>query len=782
MAREKYVGRSVPRVEDERLLRGEGAYVDDLHPAGCVEMAVLRSPHAHARIVSIDVEAARNAPGVHAVYTGAEAAAELKTITFDIAGMIPDTVRENIDVTNRVNPIPVLAHDRVVYVGQAVAVVVADDRYLAEDALELIDVEYEPLPAVVDPEAALAPDAPRVEAEWDSNVAITLRYSRGDADDAFAKAAHVVSETFRSHRQIASPIETRGTVALFDPDGNLRLWSSTQTPHQLRDFLVKFFDLSPDRVRVKAADVGGGFGPKGALYPEDLLCVHLARRIGRPVKWIEDRSEHFVATAHGREQLHRIELAADEDGRLLAVRDEIVHDAGAYNMLGLVVPHNSLSHLTGPYRVPSLEVSMQVVLTNTPVTAPYRGAGRPEAVFAMERAMDRLARTVGIDPGELRARNVIPAEELPYRTGIVYRDGKPQEFDSGDWPALLEGARKAAEDRPWREESTPERAIGIGYAAYTEGTGVGPFESAKAELVDGGRIRISTGSSPQGQSHRTTFAQIAADTLDVDMSVIEIVGGDTGAVHTGFGTYASRSAVVGGHAVVEAAEKLREQILLAAAGLLDREPAELELSDGAIRPAGGGDVLLPLAAVAGALTPYNPGRPAGMPARLSAEAHHRPKTVTWAAGVHAAVVAVDTRTGEVEILRYVVAHDCGRPLNPMIVDGQTRGGVMQGIGGALYEEIVYDESGQLRNGSFMDYLLPTVAEAPDIEMVHVDVPSPLNRLGIKGIGEGGAIGPGAAIANAVEDALRDRGVVIRSGPLSPSRVRDLLRDAARQPA
>jgi aerobic carbon-monoxide dehydrogenase large subunit len=772
---EPLIGQALPRVEDERLLRGAGRFVDDLHPTGCAEAAVLRSPHAHARIVALDCSAARSAPGVIAVIDGAEAAAHLPAMVFEVARMVPQAIRDSIGADVRVHPIPVLAHERVTYVGQAVAMVVAEDRYLAEDALELIDVEYAPLPAVVDPEEALAEHAPLVEPSWPDNVAIAFRCRKGDADAAFERADIVIEETFRSHRQVASPIETRGTLALIEADGTLRVWGSTQTPHQLRDFLAGSFGLPPDAVHVTAADVGGGFGPKGVIYPEDVLVVHAARRTGRPVKWIEDRAEHLAATTHGREQVHHIELAADGDGRLLAVRDRIVHNAGAYNALGLVVPHNSLTHLTGPYRVEALDVSMRVVLTNTGITAPYRGAGRPEAVFAMERAMDRLARAAELDPVELRARNLIGPDELPFATGIVYRDGKEQVFDSGDWPALLEGARAAIEAEPWRARASERRAIGIGYAAYTEGTGVGPFESARATLLTDGRVRVASGTSTQGQGHRTTLAQIAADALGAELAEIEIVSGDTAAIATGFGTIASRSIVVGGNAVHEAATALREQLLGAAAALLDRDAAALTLERGAIR--GASEPLLTLAELAGALSPYNPGRPAGLPAQLSAEVVYRPPTVTWAAGVHAAVVAVDVPTGVVEILRYVVAHDCGRPVNPTIVDGQVRGGVLQGIGGALYEELVYDETGQLRTGSFMDYLLPTAGEAPDVQMVHFDVPSPLNALGVKGLGEGGAIGPGAALANAVEDALAELGVVVRRGPLSPSRVRALIRES-----
>lgn len=774
------VGRAVPRVEDERLLRGQGRYVDDVDlPGGC-EAAFLRSSHAHARIVSIDVSAAREAPGVIGVWTGADLAEALEPMVFQIARIVPEPVRRSTGAVSRVHPMPAIPADRATYVGQPLAVVVAEDRYLAEDALELIDVELEPLPAVVDPEAALADDAPRVEPSWEDNVALSYRYTSGDVDAAFAAADVVIEEEFRSHRQAASPIETRGIVATVDGlDGTLAVTASTQTPHQLRDFLAGALGRAPETVRVRAADVGGGFGPKGAIHPEDLVIPYLATVTGRPVKWVEDRSEHFSATTHGRDQVHRIALAADRDGRILALRDRIVHNCGAYNTLGLVVPYNTLTHLLGPYAIPAVDVELRAVVTNTGVTAPYRGAGRPEAVFAMERALDRLARAAGIAPAELRARNLIAPDALPYRTGMVYRDGTEQVYDSGDYPELLKQARALVEHEPWQERAG-DRRVGIGYAAYVEGTGVGPFESADLSVTADGRVRVATGASSQGQSHRTTLGQIAADALGVPLEQIDVVGGDTAAVASGFGTIASRSLVVAGNAVARAGAELRERVLAAAAAVLDTAPDALTLRDGVVRPAAADadGPRLALAELVRALSPFNPRRPADAPTELRASAVHVPGPVTYAAGVHAAVVAVDPRSGFVEVLRYVVAHDCGRPVNPAIVDGQVIGGVMQGIGGALLEELVYDDNGQLRTGSFMDYLLPTAGEMPDFRLAHVDVPSPLNPLGVKGLGEGGAIGPPAAIANAVEDALAEHGVVIRSCPLTPARVRDMVRAAA----
>ena len=773
------IGRAVPRVEDERLLRGQGRYLDDLHLEGAAEAAFLRSAHAHARVVSLDTTAAQAHPGVLAVLDGVAAAAKLEPLIFDIARIVPETVQRSVNPMVRVHPMPVLALDRVTYVGQPLAMIVARDRYVAEDAMELIDVEFEILPAVVDAEAALEPDAALVEPSWGDNLAISFAFARGDVEAALAACDVVVEERFRSHRQSASPIETRGVVASVDPqDGTLLVWSSTQVPHMLRDLLARALRRDPDSIRVRAPDVGGAFGLKHSSYPEDVLVPLAALELGCPVKWVEDRAEHLAASTHGRDQVHQITIGASREGRILAVRDRVVMNAGAFNILGLVVPYNSFTHLLGPYAVDALDVEVRVAVTNTGIVAPYRGAGRPEAVFAMERAVDCLARRLEIDPVELRARNLIAPEAMPYDTGIVYRDGNQQIYDSGDYPQLLRSASELVHAERFAARRDERTRVGVGFAIYTEGTGVGPFESARVRVDATGRVSVYTGASSQGQGHRTTLAQIAAETLDVAIESIEVVGGDSAAVTHGFGTLASRTLVVAGNAVAEAAIVVREQLLDVASTMLDTPPQELELNEGMIRVRGRRDVTLTLGDVAAFLSPFNPERPPGAPGQLEAGAVYRPGPVTWAAGVHAAVVAVDVTTGALELLRFVIAHDCGRVVNPAIADGQIMGGVMQGIGGALYEKIVYDEAGQLLTGSFMDYTLPTAAETPEFAITHVDVPSPLNALGVKGLGEGGAIGPAAAIANAVEDALAGFGVVVREGPLTPARIHALIHGRA----
>lgn len=780
-----WIGRPVRRVEDDRLLRGNGRYVDDIALPGAVEAAFLRSRHAHARIESVDVSAALAAPGVVAVWTG-EDVADLPAMLNKEELRTPPGLAELLDPVVRMTPMPLLARDRALYVGQPVAVVLAENRYLAEDALELIDVRYAPLPVVVDPEHALTPDAPVLHEDLPDNTAVAVATRVRDPDAAFAGAHAVVSEQFEAHRYVASPIETRAISAQVDPySGRLTVWSGSQTPHRLREAIAHTLGLDPAAVRVIAADVGGGFGQKGILYVEELLIPHAARHLGRPVLWREDRNENLTASSHAREQVHRIELAADADGRLVAVRDRITVNFGAYNMTGLVVPYNSLCHLLGPYRVPNVDIDVTGVLTNTTFATPYRGAGRPEAVFAMERAMDRLAAKLGIEPEELRARNLVRPDEMPYATGLVDRSGKPQSYDSGDFPELLRRAvaRAGVEQvrARQREGARDGKHLGIGLAMYIEATGLGPFETARIDIAPSGRVRLAIGAPSQGQGHRTSMAQIAADAIGVPLDVIDVVGGDTDATPFGVGTIASRALVNAGNATHRAGRLVREKIVEAAARRLGIPADRLDLSDGVVAAKEPGGSSITLAELAGR-APL-PGTPEPTDGRhgteLSETVHFRPPGFAVASGAHAAVVEVDEHTGEVEILHYVVVHDAGNIVNPMIAEGQVTGGIAQGIGGALYEEMIYGPDGQPRTGTYMDYLVPTSSEIPDLDMDEIFTPSPMNDLGVKGLGEGGAIAPQAVLAGAVENALRSFGVVVRRGPLSPSRVRDLIRTAAR---
>jgi carbon-monoxide dehydrogenase large subunit len=770
---EPWVGRSLRRREDERLLRGAGEFVADIDLPNQAHAVFVRSPFAHAAIRGIDASAALALPGVVSVWTPADVP----------AGPLPpflwDTPPEKLVAALRphLRPChPPLLTDRPLYAGQAVGVVVATSRYLAEDAAELVEVDYEQLDAVPTLERALAADALVVHDGWDDNVAVRFTVEKGDVEGALADAALVVRERFGVQRQAGIPLETRGAVATWEPDRRgLTLWSATQNSHPLRRAMSRVAKLDPERIRVIAPDVGGGFGIKGVLYPEDLLVGLLAMRLGRPVKWIEDRLEHMLSAVHAREQEHDIELGLDASGRIVALRDHVLVDTGAYNPLGLVIPYNTIAHLMGPYRVPAFSATADGVITTKTPTAPYRGAGRPEAVFAVERSLDLAARRLGLDPVELRLRNLVRPEEMSFDTGILYRDGEPLVLDGGDYPDVL---RRAAALVEWEEPAGEEqdgRLVGRGVGVYVEGTGIGPFEGALVQVGDDGRVSVRTGACSQGQGHATVFAQVCADHLGVEPDAVDVVTGDTEGLEKGWGTVASRSAVVAGNAVAEAAGIVREQALRAASELLEIAVADLTIADGRIAPKGAPGREVDLGAVARA------AREQGVP--LVAHYYFEPSTVTWSNGAHAAVVAVDPETGVVELLRYVVVHDCGREINPMIVDGQIRGGVAQGIGGALLEEVVYDEEGQLVNGTLADYLLPTAEEVPYVELERRESLSPGNPLGIRGVGEGGAIVPPAAIANAVEDALArlggdGRSAIVRRTPLTPPYVRSLV-DAVR---
>jgi carbon-monoxide dehydrogenase large subunit len=608
---------------------------------------------------------------------------------------------------------------------------------------------------------------------------LSVAIKKGDPDAAFASAPIVVEEEFYSQRYVASPLEPRGILATIDPASDLiTIWASTQTAHYLLGLIAASLKLPPERLRVIAPDVGGGFGQKGIQTVEDMLVPFATLELGRSVRWVEERTENLTAAAHARDQVHRIAIAASEDGRIIAVRDDAIVNFGAYNVLGLVVPYNTLSHLLGPYEVPNASILVRGVLTNTCFTTPYRGAGRPEAVFAMERIIDRLSRRLGLDPCDVRMRNLVPASAMPYDTGLLYRDGHAQVYDSGNFPELLRRARAKIDldGLRARQRSTKSdgRLLGVGFAMYVEGTGMGPFEGAVVRVLPSGRVRIATGAASQGQGHRTAYAQIAADALGVPIESIEVIGGDTAEIGFGIGTIASRSTVTAGNAVHRAATQVKQRALSLAEQMLEASAADLEIVDGQVRIRGVPDRGLALREIAKAAAGAVLRQGAPGDGLLAETAYFIPPTVTYASAAHCAVVSVDPATGAVTLERYLVVHDCGRVVNPMIADGQVVGGVAQGIGGALFEHLVYDEAGQPVSGSFMDYALPIASYLPAIELDHIESLSTRNPLGVKGLGEGGAIGPPAAIANAVEDALQSYGVVVRRGPLSAARVRALI--------
>lgn len=772
----RYLGARIARNEDPRLLTGHGLFVDDVQIHGLLHGAVLRSPHAHARIRRLDLRRARAAAGVLAVY----AAADLGALNGPLPKLIPHPALVHHKTQYA------LAPDTVRYAGEAVAFAVAESRYAAEDALDLVDVEYEPLPAVAGLEAAVAPGTPRVHDDMDSNVGARYTQRVGDVEAAFARAPHRFTERLVLDRGTASPIETRGVVAVWDPRaGHLDVWDSTQAPIPIRNGLARMLGLLQESVRVVAPDVGGGFGPKVMMfYPEEVLVPFAAMRLGRPVKWIEDRREHFVATNQEREQIHDAEIAVDADGRILAVRTVFLYDAGAYNPYGLIVPIVASTTLPGPYRLPAYHCEFQAVFTNKTSVSPYRGAGRPHGVFVMERLLDRVARELGIDRAEVRRRNLIPPDAFPYDVGLIYQDQAPLRYDSGNYPAVLARALEMIDYTGWPARQQALRAegrhAGLGVACYVEGTGIGPYEGARVTVEPSGRVAVATGVGTQGQGHATSFAQLAADVLGVEPRNVIVHTGDTGLFGWGTGTFASRAATVAGNAVALAAKAVREKAQLVAAGLLEAPAAEIELAGGAAFVRGVPGRAVPLGDVALAANPLRFAMPAEWDGPgLEAIRYFAPPQGTFAAGVHACIVEVDPETGTLTFHRYVVVHDCGRVINPAILEGQIHGGVAQGLGGAFWEQLVYDEQAQPLSTTFMDYLLPTAADLPAVDVDHLETPSPLNPLGVKGAGEAGVIPVPAVVAQAIDDALAPLGVHVTAMPLNPSRLYHLMTNARR---
>ena len=775
----RYVGARVRRNEDARLLTGRALFVDDVHLDGMLHVAFLRSDYAHAMLRSVDVAAARRRPGVVAAYT----AADLGDYWRPGPLLVPPPPIPGL-VFHARTQVP-LARDRVRHVGEPIAMVVAESRYVAEDALEDIVVDAEPLPVVVDLEAALAPGAPLVHDDLGSNVAAHAVQRKGDYARARAAAHVVIARRFRYDRGAAAAIENRGIVAQWDPRAEeLTLWDTTQAPIPIRNGLARLLGLLESQVRVIAPFVGGGFGPKIMMfYPEEVLLPWAALRLGRPLKWIEDRRENFSATTQERGQIHDAEIAVARDGRILGVRDVFLHDTGAYDPYGLTVPINSQCTLLGPYDVPNYASEFTAVFTNKTIVTPVRGAGRQHGVFVIERLLDFAAKQLGIDRAEIRRRNLLRPDQFPHNHEIIFQDSAPLVYDSGDYAPALERARELiGYDGFVQSEQARLRAagrhVGLGLVCYVEGTGIGPYEGARVTVEPSGQVRVATGVGTQGQGHFTAFAQIVADVLDVEVDQVHVVTGDTREFHWGTGTFASRGAVVAGSACHAAAVRVREKVLELASGLLGAPPDRLELAGGRVRVRGSSDSAIPLGELALRANPLRGAVRPGTEPGLEATAYFGPDRGSTASGVHAMLVEVDPETAQVEIQRYVVVHDCGRVINPMIVEGQIQGGVAHGIGNAFYEQLVYDEAGQLLNASLMDYLLPTATDVPAVEMAHHETPSPLNPVGVKGVGEAGAIPTGAAFAQAVEDALSDHGVEITEIPLSPNRLFELI-EAAR---
>jgi carbon-monoxide dehydrogenase large subunit len=767
-----HVGRKLRRKEDPRLITGSASYVDDINLVGQLWAAWVRSSEAHAKIVSIDASAARAHKGVHAVYTHADLDME--------AGLPMAWVPPGVEVNTPDHW--VLAKDEVKHVGDPVALIIGSDRYQVADALEDVIVEYDPLPVVTDPEKALEPDSPLVHEQFGTNKVCEWSLGGGDLEAGFAAADVIIERRVINHRIAGGAIEPRGVLAEYRA-GKLTVWSSTQVPHFLRLFLAMLLGIGEDRVRVIAPEVGGGFGSKLNIYAEEVGCAWASRKLGRPVKWIETRSEGMMVTHHGRDQIDTVRVGAKRDGTITAWHTKILADIGAYQMLLTpMIPPLSAFVMCGVYKTPAVQTDIVDVMTNKFPTDAIRGAGRPEATHLIEVTMDQLARELGMDPLELRRKNFIPPFSDGHETpiGIAY--------DSGNYAAALDKLLEHIDPAQVRREAEELRRRGIyrgiGFSTYTEICGnapsriVGPsgfglqgggWESATIRVHASGAATVYTGTSPHGQGHETGFAQIVADRLGIDPAQVEVIHGDTQTGPFGLDTYGSRSLAVGGEAAARTANKVAAKARAIVAHQLEADPSDIELHDGKFSVRGSPDKGMTLAEVAGAA--YVPENlPEGMEPGLDEQTFYDPENFVFPFGAHACVVDVDAETGKVEVVRYVAVDDCGPAINPMLIDGQVHGGIVHGLGQALFERIHYNDDGQLVTGTFVDYALPTAAELPSFESDRTETPSPVNSLGVKGVGEAGTIAASPAVTNAVIDALRPLGVDYINMPLTPMRV------------
>ncbi|MCZ6624485.1 MAG: glyceraldehyde dehydrogenase subunit alpha [Deltaproteobacteria bacterium] len=757
----KLVGARVKRREDPRLVSGLAHYVDDIHLPDILHVAILRSPYAHARIKTIQTDAALKHPGVVAVVTGRD--------LHDQIGTVPVASE---DPSLRVPKHYVLAVDKVCFVGEGVAAVVAEDRYTARDGLDLIGVEYEPLPVVADPEKALAAGSPVVHPEWSDNVAFRWSHKQGNVDQAFKKAHKVITQRLVHQRLAPIAIEPRGVLARYLPDKReLTVWSSTQIPHLLKTKLSIMLKLPENRVRVIAPEVGGGFGSKLNVYAEEGLIGHLALKLDRPVKWIEGRRENIQATTHGRGQVGVVEIAVKKDGTILGLQYKVIADIGAYHQLytPAIPPFTGLM-LPGCYKIPAINIEVTAVFTNKMSTDAYRGAGRPEATYAIERMMDRVAQELKIDPVSVRRKNFPKPSEFPFKTatGLSY--------DSGNYQgALAKGLKLAGYEKLRRDQKRLRKKgvyWGIGLATYVEICAMGPkggWEYGNVSVEPTGKVTVSTGTSPHGQGQETSFAQIVADELGVALNDINVLHGDTSIVPKGIGTFGSRATAVGGTAIYQAAEKVKEKAREIAAHLLEADPEDLVFSGGKFSVKGVPKKTITIQQIA-LEAHVAKNLPRKMEPGLSATSVYEPSNFTFPFGTHICVVEVEPQTGRVEIKKYVAVDDCGKVINPLLVDGQIQGGIAQGLGQALIEEVVYDENGQILTGSLMDYALPRAGDLPHLDLARTVTPTPVNPLGVKGVGEAATIGSTPAIVNAVVDALTPFGVTHIDMPLKPEKI------------
>ncbi|HEV3216482.1 MAG TPA: xanthine dehydrogenase family protein molybdopterin-binding subunit [Vicinamibacterales bacterium] len=777
-AEARYLSARVLRNEDARLLTGRALFVDDVQIEGMLHVAFVRSEHAHGRLKGVDVSAAMRRLGVVAVYTAEDLGDYWRAGPL----LVPPPPIPNL-VFHACTQVP-LAKDKVRHVGEAIAMIVAENRYVAEDAIRDVVVDIEPLDAVVDLEKGLAPGAPLIHEQLTSNAAAHVVQRKGDYASARKKADLVVKRRFFYDRGAAAAIENRAIAVNWDPKAEeLTIWDTTQAPIPIRNGLAKMLGLLESQVNVIAPFVGGGFGPKIMMfYPEEVLLPWAAIRLSRPLKWTEDRQENFYATTQERGQVHDAEMAFTREGRILGVHDVFLFDTGAYDPYGLTIPINSQCTLLGPYDIPNYESEFTAVFTNKTIVTPVRGAGRQHGVFVSERLLDIAARELRIDRVEIRKRNLLGPDRFPHNHEIMFQDSAPLVYDSGNYlPTLEQAVDLIGYDKFIKDEQPRLRAegkhVGIGVVCYVEGTGIGPYEGARVTVEPSGKVRVATGVGTQGQGHFTVFAQLVADALGVDVEDVRVVTGDTREFHWGTGTFASRGAVVAGSACHAAAMAVREKILRLGSSLLNVTPEQLELRGGQVRVIGANGAAIGLGELSGLANPLRGAVRPGTEPGLESTAYFGPDRGSTASGVHAMIIEVDPETAMVEIKRYLVAHDCGTIINPLIVEGQIHGGVAQGIGNAFYEQLVYDEQGQLLNASFMDYLIPTATDVPRVETAHRETPSPFNPIGLKGVGEAGCIPTGALFAQAVEDALSDLGVEITEIPLSPNRLFELIESA-----
>lgn len=768
----KILGQPIKRKIDPRLVRGEGQYIADLRIPNTLNVAFVRSPHAHAYIRDMNLEEARRLPGVVAIF-GPEDGEGFPSLPllFPHGSLTPVTQRP---------------FDRTVHhVGEPVAMVIAENRYIAEDALDVIHVQYEPLPAVAHLEDAVQADAPLAHRHLASNEAARFVQTIGDAESAMKEADVVVHHRFRIGRVSCLPIETRGLLANWNDKGvepYLEVHATTQNQHEMRNILAKLLNLSENQIRVIAPDVGGAFGAKAPFYVEDFLVCWASCQLGMPVRWIEDRMENMMGSIHEREQLHEASLGVTSEGKIVAVTDMMLANTGAYVPWGIIVPLMTSTLIPGPYKVPNYSCDVRVLYTNTVPHAPFRGAGRPQAALILNRLLDQAAEKLGMDPVEIRRINLIGADEFPYRTGLLSRDGKPQVYDSGDYQKLIDEAVEKSGYGEWRmrqrEYRKQGRHIGIGVACAIENTGFGSFEGATVRIEVNGEVTVITGAASQGQGHETTLAQVAAEVLDMPLNRVTVRQGDTRLISYGTGTFASRIATITGTAIYRAAQAVKEKALKIAAYKLQAKEEELELSGGFIRNKHYPSATISLGELAAEARGVFPGTTFSLPVSPGLEVtdYFAPESAAISSMADAAVVEIDMDSFSIKVLDYTSIHDCGRLLNPLVVNGQMQGGIVNGIGNALYEEVIYDKQGQLLTSTLMDYLVPSSLESPEMTLGHIETPSPLNPLGAKGAGESGTIPVPAVIQSAVEDALRPWNVKVGEIPVKPTYIRTLLKE------